>query len=73
SNNLYHDAQTTEKLAAMAVQCATEQGKRVAVVGIGGLSGSLFRTELDPQQDRIASSQDDDWNQRILRLIEAAD
>lgn len=73
SNNLYHDAATTEKLAAMAVQCADEQGKRIAVVGIGGLSGSLFRTELDPATDRIANPDDDKWNQRILRLIESGD
>ena len=73
ANNLYHDAATTEKLATMAVQCAAEQGKRLAVVGIGGLSGSLFRTELDPHADRIATAADDDWNQKILRLIESAD
>src|SRR5690606_13541070 len=65
SNNLYHDAATTEKLAGMAVQCAVEQGKRVAVVGIGGLSGSLFRTEISPQSDRIATPDDDRWNQRV--------
>lgn len=73
SNNLYHDGATTEKLAAMAVQCAAEQGKRVAVVGVGGLSGSLFRTELEPHADRLASASDDDWNQKVLRLIEAGD
>ena len=55
SNNLYHDAATTEKLASMAVACADEQGKRVAVVGVGGLSGSQFRTEIDVRADRIAN------------------
>lgn len=71
SNNLYHDAATTEKLAAMAVQCAADQGKDVAVVGVGGLSGGLFRTELDLSADRIVSETDDQWNQRLLRLIES--
>jgi 2-aminophenol/2-amino-5-chlorophenol 1,6-dioxygenase subunit alpha len=73
SNNLYHSAETTEKLGAMAAACAAEQGKRVAVVGVGGLSGSLFRTEIDPRTDRIASPEDDKWNQRVLQLIESAD
>ncbi|MBN9430422.1 MAG: tRNA U-34 5-methylaminomethyl-2-thiouridine biosynthesis protein [Burkholderiales bacterium] len=73
SNNLYHDAQTTEQLGALAAACADEQGKRVAVVGVGGLSGSLFRTEIDPRSDRLASSDDDKWNQRVLRLIESGD
>lgn len=73
SNNLYHDAATTEKLAALAVQCADEQGKRVAVVGVGGLSGSQFRAEIDVRGDRIASPEDDKWNQRMLQLIESGD
>lgn len=73
SNNLYHSAETTEKLAAMAAACADDQGKRVAVVGVGGLSGSLFRTEIDPRSDRLASAEDDKWNQRVLQLIESGD
>src|SRR5207237_1363388 len=31
SNNLYHSGEITEKLGALAVACAEEQGKRVAV------------------------------------------
>ncbi len=73
SNNLYHDGDTTERLGALAATCADEQGKRVAVLGIGGLSGSLFRTEIDPRADRIASTEDDRWNQRVLQLIESGD
>ena len=73
SNNLYHSGEMTEKLGALAAACAEEQGKRVAVVGVGGLSGSLFRTEIDPRADRIASGEDDRWNQRILQLIESGD
>jgi 2-aminophenol/2-amino-5-chlorophenol 1,6-dioxygenase alpha subunit len=73
SNNLYHSPQTTEQLAAMAVACADDQGKRVAVVGVGGLSGSVFRTEIDPRSDRIAAAEDDKWNQRVLQLIESGD
>jgi len=73
SNNLYHDPLTTEKLGALAVACAKEQGKRIAVVGVGGLSGSMFRTEIDPRNDRLASNDDDKWNQRILQLIESGD
>ncbi len=73
SNNLYHGGDVTETLGALAVAAADDQGKRVAVVGIGGLSGSLFRTEIDPRSDRIARADDDKWNQRVLQLIESAD
>ena len=72
SNNVYHNPATTEKLAAMAVACADAQGKRVAVVGVGGLSGAVFRTEIDLHSDKIVSAQDDDWNRRILALMQAA-
>jgi len=73
SNNLYHSPEVTEKLGALAVACADEQGKRVAVVGVGGLSGSLFRTEIDLRSDRIAQPEDDKWNQRVLQMIESGD
>jgi 2-aminophenol/2-amino-5-chlorophenol 1,6-dioxygenase alpha subunit len=71
SNNLYHDAATTEKLAALAVQCAHDQGKNVAVVGVGGLSGSVFRNELDLKDDSIATESDDRWNRKVLQMIES--
>ena len=71
SNNLYHSAEITEKLGALAAACADEQGKRVAVIGVGGLSGSIFRDEIDLRNDRIATPEDDKWNQRVLGLLES--
>ena len=73
ANNLYHNAETTEQLGRLAMRTAEEAGRRVAVVGVGGLSGSLFREEIDIRQDRIAHSGDDIWNKRILDLIERGD
>lgn len=73
SNNVYHDWATTEKLAAATVACANKLGRRVALVAVGGLSGSIIREEIDLAQDHIASPQDDAWNRRMLELIEAGD
>lgn len=73
SNNLYDDAQATERLAAIAVACAKEQGKRVAVVGVGGLSGSLFTQPIEPSDDHIVKDEEDAWNRRVLALIESGD
>lgn len=73
SNNVYHDGALTEKLGALAAGAAAEQGKRVAVLGVGGLSGSMFRNEIDVRGDRIANSEDDKWNQRVLQLLESGD
>jgi 2-aminophenol/2-amino-5-chlorophenol 1,6-dioxygenase alpha subunit len=73
SNNVYHSGEATEKLAALAVACAAAQGKRVAVVGIGGLSGSVFRTEIDLLQDHIVTAGDDEWNRRMLKHMAAGE
>lgn len=70
SNNLYDDAGATEKIASLAVACLSEKGKRIAVVGVGGLSGSVFTTDVDPAQDHIVKEVEDEWNRKILSLIE---
>lgn len=71
ANNLYHDWDTTRRLGEIAVERAIAQGKRVALVAVGGLSGTLFREEVPFAEDRIASQSDDTWNRDVLRLIEA--
>ncbi len=73
SNNIYHNGDTTAKLAAIAVGKAQEQNKKVAVIGIGGLSGAMFRAEIDISEDRIANEEDDVWNKKILTLMENGD
>ena len=55
ANNLYHGYETTRRLGAMAAREATRMGRCVAVVGVGGLSGSTFTREIDIADDRIAS------------------
>lgn len=69
SNNLYHDGATTEKLAAMAVETASRLGRRVALVGVGGLSGTNFRHRIDLAADHIADSVDDRLNRQLLDLL----
>jgi 2-aminophenol/2-amino-5-chlorophenol 1,6-dioxygenase alpha subunit len=73
ANNLYHDPATTAKLAQMAVEKAAEQKKRVAVVGVGGLSGTIFRKKIDIAKDHIASDADDAANKAMLALLEKGD
>jgi 2-aminophenol/2-amino-5-chlorophenol 1,6-dioxygenase alpha subunit len=73
SNNVYHDWETTRKLGATATSAAERLGRRVALVGVGGLSGSIFREEIDIALDRIVNDADDEWNRKILKLLEAGD
>lgn len=71
ANNLYHSAEQTEQLGGIASAAAA--GKRVAVVGIGGLSNNMFRESIDLAADRILSEADDTWNRRLLALMEGGD
>ena len=70
ANNLYHDWQTTEALGRVAAEQAQALGRRVAFIGVGGLSGSFFRETIDIASDHIATEADDVWNRRMLGLLE---
>ena len=73
ANNLYHDFARTRTLGELAAAQATAQGKRVVVLALGGLSGSEFRDVRAFADDAIASATEDEWNRRVLKLIESRD
>ena len=73
ANNLYHDFPKTRTLGEIVAAQAAAQGKRVVVLGVGGLSGSEFRDDQPFADDRIASATEDEWNRRVLKLITARD
>ena len=73
SNNLYHDWKITEDLGRCVREQADVVGRRVAVVGVGGLSGSIFRNVIDIKDDHIANQNEDDWNRKILKMLETGD
>jgi len=73
ANNLYHDWDITMNLGRVVREVADKLDRRVAIVGVGGLSGSFFRHVIDIADDHIASESDDEWNRRILALMTAGD
>lgn len=73
SNNLYHDFKLTEKLGRVAAAQARSQRKRVAVVGVGNLSGAFFRGEIDIRKDKLAAPKYERWNKKILSLMTDGD
>ncbi|MBT8447123.1 MAG: tRNA U-34 5-methylaminomethyl-2-thiouridine biosynthesis protein [Gammaproteobacteria bacterium] len=73
SNNVYHDWDMTTALGRVAAEQAERLGRRIAVVGVGGLSGSFFRHDIDISEDRIASDAEDRWNRDMLALLEQGD
>ena len=70
SNNLYHDRARTRTIGEVVRDSAEERGQRVAVVGVGGLSGTLYRESIELADDAIAEAKDDQWNRRVLGLLE---
>jgi 2-aminophenol/2-amino-5-chlorophenol 1,6-dioxygenase alpha subunit len=54
SNNLSHDWSCTEALSRLVADAAARLGLRYAVVGVGGLSSGVFRTELPFDEDQIS-------------------
>lgn len=66
ANNLYHDFETTRTLGAIAAEQAGLQGKRAAVVAVGGLSGRYFDRKIDVTDDRIVRDEDDALNRGLL-------
>ena len=73
ANNLYHDGETTETIARVAVEQGETLGRRLAVVGVGGLSGSFYRHEIEIADDKVADPAEDEWNRKVLDMIGAAD
>jgi len=69
ANNVYHDFAKTEALAAMAAATADAQGKRVAVVAVGGLSGAYFDHSIDIATDHIRHEADDAANKAFLAAL----
>jgi 2-aminophenol/2-amino-5-chlorophenol 1,6-dioxygenase alpha subunit len=69
ANNVYHDFASTERMAAMAAAVAAGQGKRVAVVGVGGLSGAYFDRSIDIATDHVRHPADDAANRAFLDAL----
>lgn len=69
ANNLYHDFAKTEALGRIAAEQAELQGKRAAVIAVGGLSGSYFDHEIDIATDHIVSEKDDAANRALLEAL----
>jgi 2-aminophenol/2-amino-5-chlorophenol 1,6-dioxygenase alpha subunit len=73
ANNLYHGFEETRALGEIVAAQSALQGKRVAVLILGGLSGGEHRDHRPFSADALASATEDEWNRRILKLIAARD
>lgn len=69
SCNIYAGQEDSLLLGKAVRQAIEESGKRAVAVACTGLSGRFFTEEIDPQADRFARAEDDEWNRRLLELM----
>lgn len=73
ANNVYHDWLRTQEIGRIAVGQAARLNRKVAIVVVGGLSGTSFRHAIDIGSDHVAAESEDAWNKKILQLMEKGD
>lgn len=69
SCNLYAEVESIAALAETGVAAARDTGRRVGVLAVTGLSAGLIQQWIEPGEDRIATTEQDQWNRRILDLL----
>jgi reactive intermediate/imine deaminase len=69
SSNVYADRAETTVLAKAARDSIEALGKKVVVVTVMTLSNRLFTDWIDPEEDRVHSQKDEEWNQKLLQFL----
>lgn len=67
---VYSDYADTVKLAGTIQKMIDEDGVKTGVVCVSMLSGRFFTTDIDPREDHVSNTDDDQWNKRMLELFE---
>ena len=69
SCNVYSDRTETLVLGKAARDAVERSGKKAIAIGVSALSNRMFTEWIDPEEDRIHSLKDDEWNRKILELL----
>jgi 2-aminophenol/2-amino-5-chlorophenol 1,6-dioxygenase alpha subunit len=69
SCNIYAERDETRALGRAARTAIERYGKKTIVVVVSNLSNRYEVGEIDPAQDHISSSKDDEWNRKILEML----
>lgn len=70
SCNMYADRAETIVLGKAAKDATVKLGRRPLAIAITALSNRQWTTKIDPLEDRIHSRKDDEWNLKLLDLLE---
>lgn len=68
--NMYADRAETIVLAKAALDALKATGKKAVVVAVSALSNRVFPKMIDPKDDRLYSAKDDEWNRKVLEMLE---
>lgn len=71
SSNIYCGQKDSELLGQAVAEAVQKSGKKAVFITISSLSNRFFTHDIKPEEDRISSASDDEWNRKILALIEA--
>lgn len=69
SCNMYAEKQETLSIGQAAIRALEKSGKRAVVVCVSGLSNRFEVKDIDPQNDKLSSLKDDEWNRKVLELL----
>lgn len=70
SCNIYAERDETRALGRAARTAIDIYGKKTIVVVVSNLSNRYEVGEIDPAHDHISSSKDDEWNRKILEMLD---
>jgi len=69
STNVYSNRAETTILAKSCMDVIKAQGRKAVAVSVMSLSNRMFTEEIKPEEDRIHSLKDDEWNRKILEFL----
>ena len=71
SSNVYADRSETTVLAKACKEIVRKTGRKAVAITAMSLSNRMFTEHIEPENDRIHSLKDDEWNQKILEFLSA--
>ena len=69
SSNVYADRAETVVFGKALRKVLEENGKKAAVVVVMSLSNRFFTDWIDPDDDKIHSQKDQEWNEKIIEFL----
>lgn len=69
SSNMYANRSETTVLAKSCLDVVKKQGRRAVAITAMSLSNRMFTDFIQPEEDKIHSLKDDEWNRKILEFL----